>query len=363
MTGRIKSVELLVADVPLKRPYVLSFGTIHAVSSIVVCIHTADGVGFGEAVPLPGYSEETKESIIKGLGGILAKLPGLLLEDIHSLAKRTLAGSPFAASALLAAKEMAAGELQPPNQLHVPLLATVSASREPEALVKRIRALCGRGFRTIKLKVGRDFQADIATLRLLLTEMPAGVRLRIDANQGYSMSEAQAVTDLIGQYPNHAVELVEQPFGTDDKSWAMLKSLSKVSGNVPLMLDESIVCESDIEKAADCGAEYVKLKLFKQGGVSDLLRLAEMARRFGLKVVIGNGVSTEIGNVMEGIAYCSGELFCGASEGNGFEKLVSHVMDPEPVVDNGCMVWNAPCDGSIGHLRTDRYQQISRFTG
>ncbi len=107
------------------------------------------------------------------------------------------------------------------------------------------------------------------------------------------------------------------------------------------MLDESICDLDDLSRAADIGVQFVKLKLYKHAGISHTLQLAQEANRLGLRVVFGNGVSTDVGNMAEALLWsCRPELFHGAFEGNGFAKLQRTVLDNPPIVADGCFQWS-----------------------
>lgn len=43
----------------------------------------------------------------------------------------------------------------------------------------------------------------------------------------------------------------------------------------------------------------MKHKLFKQGGISELVNFARLANNMGMKVVLGNGVASSLSNMME----------------------------------------------------------------
>ncbi len=338
---RIRAYEILEARIGLLEPYVLSFATVKEICSIVVRLGLEDGnTGFSEAVPLPGYSEETRNSIIRDLRRTLPEIMNMETEELTAFLKEKLPRSPFAVSAVVTAKEVSTGEVALPNHLEVPLLAPVSAARNPRPVLKKALAFLDQGYGTIKLKVGRDLDADVKTIRFLLDELPDNVKIRIDANQGYTLEDARVVMQALEHPKNHIVELFEQPFGTREKDWETFRQLAEETDHVPLMLDESIIQDEHVERAADVGASLVKLKLFKQPGVAGLLSLAARARELGMKVVLGNGVSTEIGNLLEGVAYVESGLFTGASEGNGFVKLMERVLNPEVKVSAGRMEWS-----------------------
>jgi L-alanine-DL-glutamate epimerase-like enolase superfamily enzyme len=133
-------------------------------------------------------------------------------------------------------------------------------------------------------------------------------------------------------------ELVEQPLPA--VAWDEMKTLAAAS-RVPLMLDESIQRREDAERARETGCAWIKLKLCKQGGSLELIDLAEYARHVGLDVILGNGVATDIVNVLElDVCRRRPDLFRRASESNGFAKLRAPVRYTSLGMKAGCAAFS-----------------------
>lgn len=356
---RIAAAELLHAKIPLTHPYVLSFVTVEYVDSVVIRLTLDDGrQGVGEAVPLTGYSEESLDSLLSDLGGLLPVLPGRDAETLGDVLDERLPHSPFACSAVQVAAETALREVEFPTAIRLPMVAPVSASADVARVLTKADDWLASGYRTIKLKVGREVGMDCDSVNALLTHLPDGVRLRVDANQGYDENSAERLLDtVLGHARGALVELIEQPF--DIPEWTAFERLVRRFPDAPLMLDESILEDADVDRAAGVGATYVKLKLFKHRGVAGLLALARHANDLGLRVVMGNGVATDVGNLVEAAAFQSSGLFAGAFEGNGFEKLVSSALAVPPGVDRGDMVWHAHPDAPLA-LADRRHEVLLR---
>lgn len=358
--SKIVGYQLLEATIPLSQPYVLSFAVISEIHSIAVRLFLENGHGgIAEAVPLPGYTDETRQSVVKSLLTVLPYITGKTASELSERLSGQISDAPFAMSAIMTAAEVAADELIIPAALDIPLLAAVSAERQAKFPLNRSLNYVQGGFKTIKVKVGRDIDADVNTLVHLLDNMPDGVLLRLDANQAYTYAEAERILDVIGKHARCGmVELVEQPFGTHEAAWADFSRLARVT-EVPLMLDESIIHEADVGRAAEAGAKLIKLKLFKHQGIKGLLAMARAANSMGLGVVMGNGVATEIGNLQEAILYQESGLFQGASEGNGFAKLSYPALLYRPNVIAGRLVWQRPDADHIWALAHPRYRVIA----
>ena len=89
---------------------------------------------------------------------------------------------------------------------------------------------------------------------------------------------------------------------------------------LPLMLDESIYDEADIDRAATLSASrFVKVKLMKFVSLDRLAAAIERIRSHGIEPVLGNGVAGDIGCWME---TCIAARHIGnAGEMNGWTKM------------------------------------------
>ena len=317
---------------PLKEPYHLAFGTFDAFDTFLVGIRTEDGQSaWGEATACTGYVPETGNDIWSFLCTHAPELIGSTpAEQVARLLPFT-AHQPFAVAPLLGALERLCAE--PENgpgpgvgeEAVVPLVGILSGNEEA-SLEHSFWTQIERGHTTVKLKVGFDLEGDLRRAAFVqeLARQAPGVKIRVDANQGYSLDDARRF--VRGLSPE-VVELFEQPFDVGD--WESQRALAP-SSPVPLMLDESILGTRDIERAARLGcADYVKFKLMKAGSARRLSELIALARRLGLKVILGNGVAGEIGCYHEAVASLEAGLET-AGEMNGFLKVRRSVLT-EPI--------------------------------
>ena len=64
-------------------------------------------------------------------------------------------------------------------------------------------------------------------------------------------------------------DYIEQPLPKSD--WSGTHLLSKQFEQLPIMLDEPIIDQTDLVRAKSIDVQFVKLKLFKQGGILELI--------------------------------------------------------------------------------------------
>ena len=260
----MSGVPLVGADafryrLPLVAPLVLPSGTHTEREGILLRVTAADGTeGWGEAAPLPGYSDDTLDDVLAELPtelrifrerdarldgltlsyegggrrpagrGALPRPPSLLWAVTQAVSDLSAQHPGWSLARVYGWKNRPAATRRDPTLPVVPLNALLP-SDDPLPAAGRIAA---EGWPAAKLKVGRRApEADAALVRQV-----AGVlgptRLRLDANRAWSMEEAVAFARVLGEVP---VEYVEEPLA----DWRRLPDLALRTG-LPFALDESL---------------------------------------------------------------------------------------------------------------------------
>jgi len=167
----------------------------------------ADGTwGQGEASPLPGYSRET----LTECEAALERAPWRRL-DVGSVAEVAAVLAEWRAPAAARCALEAALLDRLARRAGVPLWRLLGGAPGELALsalvgdAADVHAAAARGVRTCKIKVGRDWDAELALAR---TVRAAGLTLRADANGAWSPSQAPARLAALAAL---GVELVEEP--------------------------------------------------------------------------------------------------------------------------------------------------------
>ncbi len=299
----------------------MSFATFHSFESLQAEIVLEDGRSqAAEVVPQPGYSDETEESIWEFLQAQRTELVGKNLAEARASVAQASVG-PFATSPLLTAIDLFDWPLPAFRLQSFRFVAPVSVEHSPAQLEKVISNLPAEGG-SLKLKLHADVAQNIRALEQIWELLGSKKAvLRLDANQALSLPQAKELFAFLSSFPGRdKIDYVEQPL--DKADWDGHGVLKAAFPEIKLMLDEPIVHDSDIVKAHALGVEFVKLKLFKQGGIQDVLRQAALAHQQGLKLVLGNGVASWMSNAVELALHESlRPLFWGASEANGFLKV------------------------------------------
>ncbi|MGE4271732.1 MAG: mandelate racemase/muconate lactonizing enzyme family protein [Desulfitobacterium sp.] len=331
----IKSIEVFDLNVPLKVPYHTAIADIPFFTSLVVRLRDDKGnEGLGECTTVLGYSWESPEDAWG-----FAKAHGVeLLNQELTNAKEKLQPwvhkHPFACTAFLTAIELLQGESllkSPSTRKEVELVGIVNATTKDQSL-GIAEKLLQSGYGTLKVKVGFDVERDIDKVRAIQSQVGSRGKIRIDANQHYTYSEAERFVDSVD--PSN-IELFEQPFGND--AWGAMKQLSLISP-LPLMLDESIYGLEEVERTAkEKCAQWIKFKLMKSSSAQSMAAAIRLAQKHGIGIIYGNGVATEIGCYHEALL-CSNLGVKTAGEQNGFLKTVAPICIEAPKFVDGKVI-------------------------
>ncbi|SBV32395.1 Enolase superfamily enzyme related to L-alanine-DL-glutamate epimerase [uncultured Sphingopyxis sp.] len=142
-------------------------------------------------------------------------------------------------------------------------------------------ALAVPSARALKLKLAGD-GLDGARVRAVRSVRPAAW-IGVDANQSLTLRTLEELFPALGEAK---VDLLEQPLavgqdaGLEGRDWP-----------IPLAADESVQTATDI--AALAGRyQVINIKLDKAGGLTEALRMADEARRLGMKIMVGNMLGT-----------------------------------------------------------------------
>lgn len=307
-------------SLPLTVPYRLAFGDQHQFDVLLIAAIGENGVGWGEATILPGYTDETMEQSWKLASDLVQRCSnvGALRKEADGL----LLHAPFTATAFLTALDWLNDHDALKRTGRFDLLGTVNGKADyRDELETEIESLIARGYKTLKVKIGWEPAADLKQVDTVRKIVAGRAKLRIDGNQGYKRD--QAIYFLNRLKPDD-VELVEQPCAAGD--WDSAQALVS-AGEVPLMLDESIYSLDDIDRAADLKcASFIKLKLMKLGTLDTLQTGLNKISSRGMRAVLGNGVATDLGCWME---LCAGiGTVKTAGEMNGFLKTPIQILTP-----------------------------------
>ncbi len=321
--SKLNALTLRRLRLPLIRPYRLSYRTFDEFEPYLVEVADDNGrAGFADGHISPGSSAETREG---GWAYMREHIPRMLGQDAQTAKAAVLShfeDSKVATTALACAIEVLEDHplLDGGTDTLLPLLTPINAL-DQAGIENEIESWLAQGFRTFKVKVGKDVAADLA--RVAIIQRAAGNRatLRLDANRAFSRDDGMRFASALDPA---GIELFEQPCDSDD--WEANAAVASIS-NVPLMLDEPICTLSDIGRAAGIrGVRFCKLKLKRFGSLERLHEGLTHVRACGMEPVLGDGLGSEVHSWLE--ACVARTTIRNAGEFNGFLKPKERLLAP-----------------------------------
>ncbi len=300
---KITEVRLGRVRVPLKTPFKTALRTVDTVEDIIVSIHTDSGhVGYGEAAATAVITGDTHGSMIEAIGKVIA--PRLVGEDIANLNRivRLVQTALERNTSAKAAVEIAVYDLW--GQLYGAPLYRMLGGGEPvittditisvdhiDKMVSDSLSAVERGFESLKIKVGKDIGLDVERVKAIHAAVEGRALLRLDANQGWTAKQAVHAMHALEDAGVH-LELLEQPVRAQD-----IVGLKYVSDriNTPVMADESVFGPLEVINLIEQrAADIINIKLMKTGGISNAIRIADIAALYGVECMIGCMIETSI---------------------------------------------------------------------
>jgi L-alanine-DL-glutamate epimerase-like enolase superfamily enzyme len=281
--------------------------------------------GVGEMAPVGYGTLQTAESAERDVSRITEKLVSLEPWDVRQV--EAIANEAGIGSATAAALNMACWDWLG-KRANLPLyrLFGLQAESEPTSITigicepaevreraAEIAADNPQPIIKLKLGSGEGIQADQARFSAA-TDGAASARIRVDANGGWSTTEAIAMMQWLAA---QGCEYVEQPVNFED-----VDAIGAVfsARSLPMFLDENIRYATDVaEFAGRC--DGINVKLMKSGGISEGVRCVHAARAHGLKTMIGCMTESSVA------------IGAGASIGALFDYIdldSQFNMDPDP---------------------------------
>jgi L-alanine-DL-glutamate epimerase-like enolase superfamily enzyme len=206
-------------------------------------------------------------------------------------------------------------------------LKFVIGAVESNVAAERARGMVARGWRAIKVKVGRNAKADVERLRAVREAIGPDVFLSVDANGGYSVELA---SEAAREFEKLGVALFEQPTPRGDH-----ESMAEVRRrcHIPIMADESVFTSKDLlQVIRHRAADVISLYPGKHGGIRATQALANMAESAGIVCTIGSNLEREVATAaMAHVAVATPNIICERFPGD----LIGPLYFEQPLTTAG----------------------------
>jgi len=297
---RVRSIDLYLIELPLVRPFRVSFGTSTGKQCILARVGTDDAEGWGECVAddgFPGFSAEWNEGAWVLLRDVLG--PSLLAADdvATETVEATLAfvrGNPMAKATLidavvdaqLRAEGRSLAAFLGGDKTAVACGVSIGIQDTTDQLRATVDEHLTQGYRRIKLKIMPGI--DIERVRAVRSDHP-DILLSVDANAAYTLEDL----DVFRALDELDLLMVEQPLHHED---LLRHAELQARISTAICLDESIRSAADAAAAIELGAcRIVNIKQGRVGGVLEARRVHDVATAASVPVWCGGMLETGIG--------------------------------------------------------------------
>jgi len=231
----------------------------------------------------------------------------------------------------------------------VPTSLTVGIN-PPEVVKERVELILQNPqVRALKIKLGSNEGIEYDKLiysQVIESTKNKDIAIRVDANGGWTLDDAKLMMKWLAE---RKAEYIEQPLveGEEDK----LKFLFE-GRPLPIFIDESCRFAEDVANYYQY-VDGVNLKLMKCGGITEALKILNVAKAHGLKTMIG----------------CMSESSVSISAGASITGIIDYVdldshynLDPDPsegtsMVNGITMISSLPGHGA--KLKTQSYVETN----
>lgn len=289
----IKDIQFEVRSFRFEEPMKVAFATIVDMQTCIIRITTDEGItGYGEAAPFSYVTGDNLETVISVGNEFRKALIGMdprAIGAIHRVMDGMYAGNTAIKAGIdIACYDIASKAAGLPlyrflggDDPHVHSDVTIGID-EPEAMADAASAWVRKGFDIIKVKLGEEIAVDAERIRAIREAVGDEIKIRIDANQGWSVKDTIIISRKLSAL---GVDLIEQPVPAFD-----FDGLSEIRKSTDLMIAADESCHS-IHDAARLAAmravDIVNIKLMKCGGIYNAIKIAAICEGAGIPCMIG----------------------------------------------------------------------------
>lgn len=267
------------------------------ISSIDPQIHFT---GLGECAPLYDLSCDYDEHYEERLRKVCAEV-----EQTQNLDANKWRNYPSILFGLQSAFRSAAGSLGGDYRLLYPSAFTRGERGIPinglvwmgtfDEMCQRMEEKLEQGFRCVKLKIGAiDFDSEIELVRQLRSRYSKDtIELRVDANGGFTPTEAPHKLDILSKYDIHSIE---QPI--KQGQWQAMAQLC-ANTPLPIALDEELIGVNDFEQKKELldtiHPQYIVLKPTLHGAFTGAGEWMSLAKERGIGYWTTSALESNVG--------------------------------------------------------------------
>jgi L-alanine-DL-glutamate epimerase-like enolase superfamily enzyme len=281
-------------------PFTIATGTMDHAQNVFIRVHTDAGFyGVGECSAFPMIVGETQDTCLV-MAREFSKL--WIGQDALQITERLQQLHNFAAhnTTIKSAFDMALYDIAAKNA-GVPLYKFFGGEKKvvesditiglasPAVMAEKALVFKQSGANILKVKLGKNAVEDVDSIKQIRKAVGNSLKIRVDANQGWSFDDAVYALQALGKYD---IEFCEQPMRTwyDDS----LPELMKLSP-VKIMADESVYNHHDARIQIESrSCHYVNIKLAKSGGIYEAKQILDVCKQNNIPCMMGGMLESRI---------------------------------------------------------------------
>lgn len=302
---KITKIECIPVLFPFKKPFVMSGAVIEGTSSIIIKMHTDEGItGIAESGDASEwYLGESQDSIMHLVNKVFG--PRILLGENPFNIEKIVAKMDYAVKYNNQAKAVIDFALHDiiGKKLGVPVynllgglsqdkisLGFVIGSGPLEDMIAEAKRVLQLGYKSVKIKVGiLSAEEDIAVVGSIRESLGSSAKIMIDANAGWHYYQA---LEILKELEKYHISAAEQPL-----PWWDVNGLARLRKQVriPIFADESAAELKQVMELVEKEAvDGFLIKIPKAGGLLKAQKWVSIAKIVGLPVVCGCLMSSGI---------------------------------------------------------------------
>ncbi len=320
---KLINLEYTRVDLPLVTPFTTSVTTVNHRTVLAVTAHIqlkspigkVTFVGYGEAAPLPGWSNETIDECIATLHELPRNQNFNYIGELDSIYPKLHRTPTLRAGVELAILDALANahntsiatviarHYNPKTaQLNdtIAVQSILGTANTEDTVAHAIRAFL-RGFTHLKLKIGvATPQEDLQRIIDVHTACPQ-IYLRLDVNGAWTIPITIQFLQNIKNQPvslRNAIDLIEQPVDPADFNTLILQlsDLNLLETTLTIAPDESCATPDNARKLIESGTiTAIVLKPAFLGGLLPTAALMVLALKNDVRVILSNAIESTIG--------------------------------------------------------------------
>lgn len=292
---KIIAINAWMEPIPLKKPYTIAYNTISHAEIVFLEIKLANGItGIGSASPSADVVGETPGQTLANLRqDFLQQWIGSdirLFNELLDKATLQFGGLPGTLAAIDLALHDAfckylgitVAGFYGQKITALPTSITIGI-KDVASMVQEAKEYYNLGFRILKIKTGVNVEEDIERVSMLQEQFGGKIKLRVDANTGYTLADLKK---FITGTAHLGPELIEQPLPPGGEN-----SLAFLDESIRAILaaDESLLGPAQALELCHPPRPYgiFNIKLMKCGGIRAARETGNIALHAGIDLFWG----------------------------------------------------------------------------